>query len=86
MCIRDSPVCDESRPLPATDDSQLQRRQFWGRIFDTTSEDAALATGSNGEYDLTRNLGVLLFSMSHAGHVCSYDNGIDESSSCFGCI
>ena len=71
------PVCDEPRPLPATDDSQLQHRQFWGRIFETGSEDAELVAGADGTYPLTRNLGVLPSTMPRwpgklLQRMCSY--------------
>lgn len=57
--LLEHPVCSEPRPLAASDDNQLQRRQFWGRIFDTASEDTDLLGGANGAYPLTRSLGEL---------------------------
>jgi hypothetical protein len=52
------PVCSEKRPIPASDADKLERRQFWGRIFDEANEDTDLVGGANGAYPLTRNLGV----------------------------
>ena len=68
--LLEHPVCSEDRPLPATDDTRLVRRQFWGRIFDEASEDTDLLGGSNGAYPLTRNLGLfqllLLYAQFHS--------------------
>lgn len=57
--LLEHPVCSVSRPQAASDDNQLQRRQFWGRIFDEATEDTDLVGGAKGAYPLTRNLGPL---------------------------
>lgn len=68
--LLEHPVCSQSRPLEASDDNQLQRRRFWGRIFDQASEDTDLLGGADGAYPLTRNLGAL-YPLTHTADVQS---------------
>jgi hypothetical protein len=53
------PVCKRDRPQALVDNGELNRRQFWGRIFEEENG-KAVDEGDPNAFALVRNLGTCL--------------------------